>query len=267
MKKYFTMQEFADLRKINRNSLRYYERIGLLKPAYVDPNTKYRYYTAEQLSELDIILLCIDIGVPLKDLTQYIDNDGKIQGQELLEKGKEIAQSKMDNIQAGLKRIEYSLQYLDTNQGYEQKKGLYTRHIGERLLITVDFQEDIQDISKVEKGFSALFQSAQHRQLSPVFPAGLIVEYSGGCPKYKLFFDIATPQNCSQDILVLPEADFLCLQINAHSENILLEEINKNFSIENGNGQFIVSNMFLSKYQFGDWLSEIQYMIKSDGEP
>lgn len=32
MKKYFTISEFAKLRNININSLRYYEKIGVLKP-------------------------------------------------------------------------------------------------------------------------------------------------------------------------------------------------------------------------------------------
>lgn len=44
MKKYFTISEFAKLRNININSLRYYEKIGVLRPCFVDENTGYRYY-------------------------------------------------------------------------------------------------------------------------------------------------------------------------------------------------------------------------------
>ena len=36
MKNYFTISEFAKLRDININSLRYYEKIGILKPAKID---------------------------------------------------------------------------------------------------------------------------------------------------------------------------------------------------------------------------------------
>ena len=53
MKYGFTISEFAKLRDININSLRYYERIGVLTPAYTDPDTGYRYYTPDQLSILD----------------------------------------------------------------------------------------------------------------------------------------------------------------------------------------------------------------------
>ena len=46
MNRYFTISKFARLRGIDINSLRYYERLGILIPAYTDPHTRYRYYTA-----------------------------------------------------------------------------------------------------------------------------------------------------------------------------------------------------------------------------
>ena len=76
MNRYFTISKFARLRGIDINSLRYYERLGILIPAYTAPHTRYRYYTAEQLSILDMILLCINLGVPLKELKAYFDEAG-----------------------------------------------------------------------------------------------------------------------------------------------------------------------------------------------
>ena len=56
MKNYFTISEFAKLRDININSLRYYEKLGLLKPAFIDESNGYRYYSAEQVSLLNKII-------------------------------------------------------------------------------------------------------------------------------------------------------------------------------------------------------------------
>ena len=36
--------EAAKLKQVSVKSLRYYETIGILKPAYVDPSSGYRYY-------------------------------------------------------------------------------------------------------------------------------------------------------------------------------------------------------------------------------
>lgn len=43
-----TIKEFADLCKCNAQTLRYYDRIGLLKPVKVDPWSGYRYYAKSQ---------------------------------------------------------------------------------------------------------------------------------------------------------------------------------------------------------------------------
>lgn len=95
MNHYFTISKFARLRGIDINSLRYYERLGILTPAYTDPHTRYRYYTAEQLSLLDMILLCINLGVPLKELKAYFDESGRFQNRALFEEGKRRTQEKM----------------------------------------------------------------------------------------------------------------------------------------------------------------------------
>ena len=88
MKDHLTISRFARLRGIDINSLRYYERLGILTPAYTDPQTRYRYYTAEQLSVLDMILLCINLGVPLKELRAYFDESGDFRSRALFEEGR-----------------------------------------------------------------------------------------------------------------------------------------------------------------------------------
>ena len=47
--------EFSKLAKISIKALRYYDKIGLIKPAMIDSETQYRYYTAEQLETVRLI--------------------------------------------------------------------------------------------------------------------------------------------------------------------------------------------------------------------
>ena len=63
--------EAAKLKQVSVKSLRYYETIGILKPAYVDPSSGYRYYSPNQMIDLDVILTCIELGIPLKSLTDH----------------------------------------------------------------------------------------------------------------------------------------------------------------------------------------------------
>jgi DNA-binding transcriptional MerR regulator len=48
--------EFSKLARVSVKTLRYYADLGLLKPAYVDRYSGYRYYALEQLPRLNRIL-------------------------------------------------------------------------------------------------------------------------------------------------------------------------------------------------------------------
>lgn len=37
--------EFSKIANVHIKSLRYYDKLGVLKPIYVDPKTNYRYYS------------------------------------------------------------------------------------------------------------------------------------------------------------------------------------------------------------------------------
>ena len=59
----FRIGEFSKLSKTTIKALRYYDRVGLLKPAFVDPATAYRYYSQEQLDDLHQILVYKSVGM------------------------------------------------------------------------------------------------------------------------------------------------------------------------------------------------------------
>ena len=67
MENLLSIGELAKIRNVNVQSLRYYEKLGILIPAYVNPESGYRYYSLEQIMILDTIILCVDLGIPLKD--------------------------------------------------------------------------------------------------------------------------------------------------------------------------------------------------------
>jgi DNA-binding transcriptional MerR regulator len=65
----------ARLAQVSVRTLRHYDDLGLLKPAQVDPITGYRYYTPDQVLRLHRILVLRDLGVPLSEVVQLLDDD------------------------------------------------------------------------------------------------------------------------------------------------------------------------------------------------
>ena len=62
------ISDFSKLSRVSIRILRYYDEIGLLKPAETDPFTDYRYYSEEQLSLMGHIASLRDIGFSLAEI-------------------------------------------------------------------------------------------------------------------------------------------------------------------------------------------------------
>ena len=50
---------FSKLSRVSIRMLRYYDEMGLLRPAYIDPNSDYRYYREDQLQTVGLSLIHI----------------------------------------------------------------------------------------------------------------------------------------------------------------------------------------------------------------
>ncbi|MCB1068683.1 MAG: MerR family transcriptional regulator, partial [Simkania sp.] len=63
----YTVKKLAELSGFTERALRWYDEIGLLKPAYYG-NNGYRYYEEEQLLLLQQILFYRELGIPLDEI-------------------------------------------------------------------------------------------------------------------------------------------------------------------------------------------------------
>lgn len=70
----YKISDFARLSRISAKMLRHYDEIGLLRPAHVDPDTDYRFYTAEQLPRLHRIVVLKDLGFTLQQIATLLDD-------------------------------------------------------------------------------------------------------------------------------------------------------------------------------------------------
>lgn len=83
--------EIAKMCDISTQTLRYYDKIGILKPINIDSETGYRYYSQEQLFELVSIKCLKDIGFSLSGITEYLKHNDRTKIQKLyLEKQRQI---------------------------------------------------------------------------------------------------------------------------------------------------------------------------------
>lgn len=74
MENMFSAGELAKYQGISKQTLLFYDKIGLFQPSYTDPENGYRYYSAEQLDYLDTIIIMKKIGFSLKEIKQNMEH-------------------------------------------------------------------------------------------------------------------------------------------------------------------------------------------------
>jgi DNA-binding transcriptional MerR regulator/effector-binding domain-containing protein len=70
----FRIGEFAQIAQVSGRQLRFYDQLGLLQPAHIDPQTGYRYYSIRQLPRLNCILALKELGLSLEQIGPLLKN-------------------------------------------------------------------------------------------------------------------------------------------------------------------------------------------------
>ena len=96
----FSIGEVAKLHNISLQTLRHYDKIGLLKPAYVNENSNYRYYSVKHFIIIDLIKQCKAIGLSLDEIKNIVNNYTSVDSiLDIITNQKELIEKKMVELQ------------------------------------------------------------------------------------------------------------------------------------------------------------------------
>lgn len=72
MEKYFSIGETAKKVQTTIETLRYYDRIGLVQPSKKDDTTSYRYYTDQDIVRINTVLALKQMDLPLRKIKEVL---------------------------------------------------------------------------------------------------------------------------------------------------------------------------------------------------
>jgi len=106
--------DFSKLAQVSVKALRHYDRLSLIKPAWVDRYTGYRYYMLDQLPRLNRILALKDLGFSLEQIGRLLKDNlsaAELRGMMRLKHGElarqlQAEQARLARIEARLRQIE-----------------------------------------------------------------------------------------------------------------------------------------------------------------
>lgn len=159
--------DMARLKDVSVKALRYYERIGALAPAYVNPQTGYRYYSLAQSSVLDVITSCVELGIPLKELADYQLDGGALDMEALLTRGHALALEK-------LKRARKTLLQMESYREGMHVRDEVARTLGGRTLALSSWNASCFDTRRYAKEAAALYSQANENGFVPLYLQGML---------------------------------------------------------------------------------------------
>lgn len=133
-----TITQLAKLRKLTSETLRYYDRIGLIKPNYVDPNNNYRYYSIRQYEKLGTIKELRQLGMSIDGIVDYFTDRNFKKSIEILERHQKILQQEIQEKMHLDKILSKKIDFLNELTSLSATNVVFEKVLPERYMITFD---------------------------------------------------------------------------------------------------------------------------------
>lgn len=213
-KKLLSIGQLSKLTGVHIKSLRYYDRIGILRPAFVDPENGYRYYTFPQIHLVEAIQLCVDLDIPLKRFTEFLaGEDGhQIRYDRLIAFATKLIGEKMRAFRQQLHFLRRMQMDIDHAERCYMSGAPLRCLLPEKVCWTTPYNGN-QGEGRFHAVFSKAISDITGRGLKVGYEIGLLLLWPEGRPRQYLYVDVeAAPALRAQfpEICVLPAADYLC---------------------------------------------------------
>lgn len=135
MKEYYTIGETAALLGVSTDTLRYYDKIGLLKPVKVGAESKYRYYSYTQFHYIDRIKYLQKFGMPLNEIGRviHIGRVDKLIGYLKTERVR--LEKELTRVQHRIEDADWYINYFTYMENQSGEESLYTVYLPERYVV------------------------------------------------------------------------------------------------------------------------------------
>lgn len=223
MKKYFSIGEAAKAVHTTSETLRHYDRIGLVKPSKKDEWTNYRYYTKQDIVRLNTVRALQLMDLPLQEIKKVLEYDDleKIIG--FLVQAEKKADEKMAALQYSKAKIQLAkADYERKLQGQQKFKGTVLKEIPERVILLSDTLESptLDNLWNYlshfyDKVTPALKEQFDFEDLAGIYTENGISRLFAVCIRYVNI----------DGLKVLPKGKYLCATCTEENREQILHEL------------------------------------------
>ncbi|NJN35698.1 MAG: MerR family transcriptional regulator [Nitrospiraceae bacterium] len=157
----FRIGEFAQIAQVSTRRLRFYDEIGLLRPAHADQRSGYRYYSIRQLPRLNAILALQYLGLMLDQIGPLLEDavsPAELRGMLLLKRA--AAEQALRIEEQRLRHIESRIAQID-RQGNMSDYDVVTKTLPSLPILVADHViDDLEEAGPLVAAAAAAGRSA-----------------------------------------------------------------------------------------------------------
>ena len=223
MKKYFSVGETAKAVHTTSETLRHYDRIGLVKPSKKDEWTNYRYYTEQDIVRLNTVRALQLMDLPLKEIKKVLEYDDLEKIVDFLAEAERKADEKIAALQYSKSKIQLAkADYEKKLQMRQNPNGIFVKNVPERVLLLSDTLEvpTLDNLWNYLSHFYSKLTPALKEQFSFEDLAGIYTE--NGVSR---LFAVCIRYAETDGLKVLPKGKYLCADCTEENREQVLSEL------------------------------------------
>ena len=222
--------QMAELNHVSEQTLRLYDKEGLLVPRCVDPVTGYRYYHIIQSAKLDLIQNMKVYGMTLRQIRSFLDSNDPAALRALLSEQAASIEERIRQLRRSQSAITRTLDNYRRYEAMPRNGEIVLEYIPERRIFR--YSCDVNYFDQDESGYEYMLRQmktnlvANNMPLSYFTNIGTIIRREHLVPD-ALFsnevFLFVDEGDSSQAMEMLPAASYLCLcsdEFSMEAENV-----------------------------------------------
>ena len=223
MKKYFSVGEAAKMVHTTSETLRHYDRIGLVKPSKKDEWTKYRYYTEQDIVRLNTVRALQLMDLPLQEIKRVLEYDDLEKIVEFFAQAEKKADEKIAALQYSKSKIQLAkADYERKLQKRKSQAGAFVKDMPERVILLSDTLQapTLDNLWNYLGHFYEKATPSRKEQFAFEDLAGIYTE--DGTSR---LFAVCTRYAEIDGLRVLPRGKYLCADCTEENRKSTLDEL------------------------------------------
>ncbi len=223
MKKYFSVGEAAKAVNTTSETLRHYDRIGLVRPGKKDEWTNYRYYTEQDIVRLNTVRALQLMDLPLKEIKKVLEYDDLQKVVDFLSQAEKKADEKISALRYSKSKIRLAkADYERKLQGQKKFSSAFIKDCPERVILLSDTLEvpTLDNLWNYLGHFYDKVTPALKEQFSFEDLAGIYTE--NGLSR---LFAVCINYVKIDGLRILPKGKYLCADCTEENRKNVLDEL------------------------------------------